>query len=323
MVLSIGERGIIEIISGLIEEFKGDFLGFGDDVVAYDLGGDVLAVVKTDMLIDYTDVPPGMSYYQVGWKTVTMNVSDFAAKGVKPQVFLLSMGVPRGFEVKSIRELIEGVRDACRYYSISYLGGDTNESLNLVLAGFLFGIGFKNRIVGRRGAKPGDIVAVTGGFGGSAAGLKIALGEYYAPKDIAEKLLRFVYEPKARLNEGLKLSSINALTSSIDSSDGLAWSLYELSNAGGVGLHIYNIPVVEEAKLFAGINGLNPIDLALYGGEEYELVVTVKPEKWVEAVKALNGGLIEIGRVVDRGGVYYDDGAVRFKIERRGFEHLR
>ena len=323
MASSIGEREIIGIISGIIEEFKGDFLGFGDDVVAYDLGGDVLAVVKTDMLVDYTDVPPGMGYYQVGWKTVTMNVSDFAAKGVKPQVFLLSIGVPRGFEVKSLRELVEGVRDACRYYSINYLGGDTNESLNLVLAGFLFGIGFKNRIVSRRGAKPGDIVAVTGEFGRSAAGLKIALGEYSAPIDTAEKLLRSVYEPKARLKEGLKLSSIDALTSSIDSSDGLAWSLYEISKAGGVGVHIYNIPIADEVKLFAEANGLDPIDLALYGGEEYELVVTVKPEKWIEAVKALNGVLIEIGKVVGERKVYYDDGAVKFEIEKRGFEHLR
>ncbi|MEM1545290.1 MAG: thiamine-phosphate kinase [Candidatus Methanomethylicia archaeon] len=323
MVLSIGERGIIEIISRIVEDFKGDFLGFGDDVVAYDLGGDILAVVKTDMLVDYTDIPPGMSYYQAGWKVVTMNVSDFAAKGVKPQVFLLSMGIPRGFEVKPLRELIEGIRDACKYYSINYLGGDTNESLNLILAGFLFGIGFKNRIVGRRGAKPGDIVAVTGEFGRSAAGLKIALEGYFAPMNIAGKLLRSIYEPKARLNEGLKLSSIDALTSSIDSSDGLAWSLHELSKAGNIGFHIHNIPIAEEVKLFAEANRLNPIDLALYGGEEYELVVTVKPEKWVEAVKALNGVLIEIGRVIDGGRIYYDDGAVKFEIERRGFEHLR
>lgn len=323
MTLSIGERDIIRIISSLIEDFKGDFLGFGDDVTAYDIGGNMLAVVKTDMLVDYTDVPPGMSYYQVGWKTVTMNVSDFAAKGVKPQVFLLSLGVPRGFTAKSITEVVKGVRDACRYYSVSYLGGDTNESLNLILAGFLFGIGFKDRIVSRRGAKPGDIVAVTGGFGGSAAGLKIALENYPAPEDIARRLLSFIYEPKARLQEGLTLSSINALTSSIDSSDGLAWSLYELSKAGGVGFHIHNIPIVWEAKLFADINGLNPIDLALYGGEEYELIVTVKPERWVEAVKALNGNLIEIGRVIDERRVYYDDGVVRFEIKERGFEHLR
>jgi thiamine-monophosphate kinase len=132
--------------------------------------------------------------------------------------------------------------------------------------------------------------------------------------------------PKARLKEGLALADLGALTSSIDSSDGLAWSLYELSEASGVGFLIKKIPVAPEVEVFAEEYNLDPINLSLYGGEEYELVVTVKPELWNEAKKSLDmlgTPLIDIGEVTKERKIEVEINGSRRVIEKKGWEHFR
>ena len=215
---------------------------FGDDVSAVEIGNNLVAVLKTDMLVAATDVPPKMSFWQAARKAVVMNVSDFAAKGVKPKALLVSLGIPGKLARKDVIEQIaEGLNAGAREYGAYILGGDTNEACDLIIACMLYGIAEKNRIVGRAGAKPGDIVAVTGLFGKTAAGLKILLEELEAEEPIRKRLVDSVLMPKARLKEGLALAEVGAASASIDSSDGLAWSLYELSKASSVGLSLIHI----------------------------------------------------------------------------------
>ena len=324
--MTVREREIIEILLERFELMQNMPIPFGDDVSAYPLNGDRVIILKTDMLVGKTDVPPKMSLWQAARKAVVMNVSDFAAKGVKPKVILVSLGLPRGLSVEDIRELGDGLNAGAREYNAYIVGGDTNEATDLVISLSVFGIARKDEVMLRSGAKPGDIVAVTGFFGKTYAGLKILLEGFKAPKNVYDVLVESVYMPKARLNEGLALTLTGAVTASIDSSDGLAWSLYEIAKASHVGFLIDNPPVASETKKFAEINSLDPLELAFYGGEEYELVLTVKPKLWSkaeEAVKKAGGSLIRIGRVTAEKQVILEVDGEKRVIEPRGWEHFR
>lgn len=299
---------------------------FGDDVSAVKINSEKFAILKTDMLVGKTDVPVGMSWWQAARKAVVMNVSDFAAKGVKPEVILVSLGLPGGLSVENVREIGEGLNAGAREYGAFILGGDTNEASDLVISISMFGIAKKDFLMLRSGAKPGDWVAVTGPFGKTSAGLKILLEGLKAPADVRDSLVEAVYMPKARLEEGLALAASRAVTSAIDSSDGLAWSLYEISNASGVGFLIDSVPLAAEAAKFAEINGLDPLELALYGGEEYELILTVNPRLWSKAeevVKGVGGNLIRIGRVTAEKRVLLETESEKRVIEPKGWEHFR
>jgi len=300
---------------------------FGDDVSAVEIGNNLVAVLKTDMLVAATDVPPKMSFWQAARKAVVMNVSDFAAKGVKPEALLVSLGIPGKLARKdAIEQIAEGLNAGAREYGAYILGGDTNEACDLIIACMLYGIAEKNKIVGRAGAKPGDIVAVTGLFGKTAAGLKMLLEGLEAEEPIRERLVDSVLMPKARLKEGLALAEIGAASASIDSSDGLAWSLYEFSKASNVGFEIDSVPLAPEAEKFAKLHKLDPIELCFYGGEEYELVVTIKPKLWRKAQKAVRnvgGKLIKIGRVIEKREIYLRVKDKIIRIEARGWEHFR
>ena len=323
---ALGEKGIIRLIWEYLDRMPDLVLDLGDDASAININDGRVAVLKTDMLVGETDVPPGMSLRQAARKAVVMNISDFAAKGVKPLVMLVSLGLPRSLREKDIRDIGAGLGDAAREYSTYIIGGDTNEASDLIISCSLLGFSNKEEIISRSGARPGDIIAVTGKFGRTSAGLKILLEGLSAPREIEERLKEAVFIPKARLSEGLALSEAKVLSASIDSSDGLAVSLYELSDASGVGFMIDRVPIADEAVRFAEIHDLDPYNLGLYGGEEYELVVTVKPQLWESAKRSIakvGGTLIRIGRVIkERRIELRTNGEIR-SIECKGWEHFK
>jgi len=323
---TIGERKIIELVLEQLEQMPCMPIPFGDDVSAYPIDDSRLAILKTDMLVGKTDVPPSMSLWQAARKAVIMNVSDFAAKGVKPKVMLVSLGLPRELTKKDIREIAGGLNAGAREYDAYVIGGDTSEASDLVICLSVFGTAKKNEAILRSGATPKDLVAVTGFFGKTFAGLKILLGEFKAPQNIRETLVESVLMPHARLKEGLALGKTRAVTAAIDSSDGLAWSLHEIGRASNVGFVINKLPTAKEVDNFAEINRLDPIDLTLYGGEEYELVLTVKRKLWGKAEKAVErvgGKLLLIGEVTAEKEVLLEiDGQSR-PIETRGWEHFK
>ncbi|MDI6805820.1 MAG: thiamine-phosphate kinase [Candidatus Bathyarchaeia archaeon] len=320
------ERKIIEIIQNHLELLPKMPIPFGDDISAYNIGDSKLAILKTDMLVDKTDVPSGMSLWQAARKAVVMNISDFAAKGVKPLAILVSLGLPGKLTEKDIKEIGMGLNAGAREYGAYIIGGDTNEASDFVISISLFGIAKKTEVVLRSRAKPGDIVAVTGFFGKTAAGLKILVDGFEAPAKIRRALVESVLMPKARLKEGLALSQIKAVTASIDSSDGLAWSLHEIARASKVGFLINKLPIADEAEKFAETHNLDPLELALYGGEEYELVLTLKPKLWKKAEKAIlevGGKLLPIGKVTAEKHILLEIKGKKSVIEPRGWEHFR
>lgn len=323
----LGERKIIEIIWKQLEKMPKMPVAFGDDISAVDMSMEQLLILKTDMLVGKTDIPKGMSLWQAARKAVIMNISDFAAKGVKPVAMLVSLGLPRKLATeKNIEQIGKGLNAGAREYGAYIIGGDTNEASDLVISLSLFGTARKDTLMLRSGAKPGDVVAVTGFFGKTAAGLKILINGLKAPRGIKKPLIDSVLMPYARLNEGLALSETKAVTASIDSSDGLAWSLHEIAHASNVGFSINILPMAEEAEKFAETNRLSNVELALYGGEEYELVLTVKPKLWrkaKEAVERVGGKLIKIGVATEETDLLLKIGERKVAIEPRGWEHFK
>jgi len=318
---TLGERKIIDIILKRLEPMPQMPIPFGDDVSAFDIGNGQLAIMKTDMLVGKTDVPPQMSLWQAARKAVIMNISDFAAKGVKPVALLVSLGLPRRLTAKDIGEIASGLNGGAREYDVYVLGGDTNEASDLVISCALFGVAERGRLMLRSGAQSGDIVAVTGSFGKTAAGLRILLGGISATEQLRKNLVDSVLMPKARLKEGLALARTGAVTASIDSSDGLAWSLHEIARASNVGFVIDALPLADEVKAFAKTLHIDPLELCLYGGEEYELVITVKPTLFAKAKKKMP--LVRIGRVVKERSLILKTDKRRIPIEARGWEHFK
>lgn len=317
----LGERKIIEIILERLEPMPLMPIPFGDDVSAIDIGQGKLMVIKTDMLVGKTDVPPGMNLWQAARKAVIMNISDLAAKGVEPIAVLASVGVPRGYVKKDVEQVGKGLNDGAREYDAYVLGGDTNEASDLIISCSAFGVGTKRRLMLRSGAKPGDYVAVTGLFGNTAAGLKILLRGLSAEPQMRKQFVDAVLMPHARVREGAALAQTRAVTASIDSSDGLAWSLHEISRASNVGFLIEKLPVDVKVEEFAKMHHLDPVELSLHGGEEYELVVTVKPKLWKTAEKA--APLIKIGFVTKERSLLLKAGKKTIPIEARGWEHFK
>jgi thiamine-monophosphate kinase len=320
----LGEREIIQQLTKRFLQSRQKLpLGFDDDVAAYPMSSQHWLILKTDSLVGSTDIPPGMSLKQAARKAVVATVSDFAAKGVQPEGLLISLALHSPVRPSMVNELANGIYEASREYHCNIIGGDTGESTDLVIDCIGFGFAEPRRILRRDGARPGDIIAVTGNFGGTSAGLRILLSK---SKTLARKFPRLVYSvthPVARLDTGLMLADSMMVNSSIDSSDGLAWSLYEIARLSRASMVLERIPLAREAETYAGQQGLSPEELALYGGEEYELIVTIPSVKF-SALKRMVPSLIRIGRVErGRGDVLLRSQGRIKEIEPRGWEHMR
>jgi len=281
-------------------------------------------VLKTDMLVGSTDIPPGMTLKQAARKAVVANVSDLAVKGVRPLAGVVALGLPANLSKQDVRDIAFGLARAAREYGFPLVGGDTNEAKDLTISIALFALAHKRDMVLRSGARPGDIVAVTGNFGDAAAGLKAVLEKKMRPSQLARPLYEAVFLPRAPLDLGLKLASSGAVTASIDSSDGLAWSLHELSRSSHVGIRLDTVPVSNAAMKFADLYGYDEKALALHGGEEYHLVLTVRPSRFAAASRVAKGRLKPIGVVTQefRGVRLREDGK-EIVIARKGWEHFK
>lgn len=292
-----------------------------DDVALIDKG----IVIKSDMLVASTDVPSGMKPWQAARKSIVSCISDLAAKGVRPHAAVISLGIPKSSSTwrPVIEGLAEGFAIASNEFGVKIVGGDTNEAGELVIDCTM--IGFPRfKVPTRNGAKPGDFVIVSGAFGFAPAGLAILLQDANAitvSSSFRKHAVKSVLEPHPRQSFGLALARY--FSSSIDSSDGLAVSLYELaSQSEGVDIIIYGIPAVEGLDKFAEENSLDKHELVFHGGEEYEIVATISHTKIRQAEAAARKAGVSlhvIGRVQRGSGNVF----VRNKLlENRGYMHF-
>ncbi|MGC8850043.1 MAG: thiamine-phosphate kinase, partial [Candidatus Bathyarchaeia archaeon] len=291
--MPLTERQAIRIILATIRRDPRVLLPYEDDASAIpsDSGA---AVLKADMLVRATDAPRGMSLRQMAMKAVTSTVSDLAAKGAKPVGFLVSLALPRGTTPSQVKELASGLDEAANLYGAYILGGDVNEGPDFVIDCVALAWAEPGKLTPRNGAKPGDVIATTGFYGNPPAALKLVQEQLKVElaESIVERLKEALYEPRAHLREGTALAGI--ASASIDSSDGLAWSIHEIARMSRVKAVLTEIPISPEAVQFADKTGLNPLNLALYGGEEYNIIATINPANWIKAlekVEAVGGTL--------------------------------
>ncbi len=319
----LGEREIIKTLIGIYGKQANLPLGFDDDVAALPINKKLWMILKSDMLVGSTDVPPEMSLQQAARKAVVATVSDFAAKGVRPRALMVSLGLPGSLGGRDIRRIGAGLERASQEYHCPIVGGDTSESNDLVIDCMGAGLADPKKLVRRDGARPGDVVAVTGTFGKPALGVRLLLAGKKADSRLFRSVLKSTFLPEARLVQGLALAGTGCATSSIDSSDGLAWSLYEIARNSRVRIHLETIPTAPEVEQLATLVKDSPTRLALYGGEEYELVVTVKREGWGKA-KNMVPSLTPIGRVMKGAPLVTGESRGRtFRVEAKGWEHFR
>ena len=280
-------------------------------------------MLKVDMLVEHTDVPAGMTYRQAARKAVAMCVSDFAAKGTRPDSFVVSLGLKKGVSQEQVNALASGFRDAEMEWNVLLVGGDTNEAKELVIDCAM--VGFGKHLVSRRGARAGDALVVTSLFGYPPAGLRILNGSAVAKGEFGEKARASVLVPTPNLEVGTALGPF--MSSAMDSSDGLARSLHTLATESGVGFELTMLPAAKGVLNFAEANGLNIWELVLEGGEEYAIVGTI-PGPRVAGAKAAarraGGVLLEIGKATSRTGqVVYATGKTKRRIRDVGWTHLR
>jgi thiamine-monophosphate kinase len=316
------EREIIGVLTRRFDSNPKLPLGFDEDVAAFPMSRRRLIVLKTDMLVGTTDVPPGMTVGQAARKAVVATVSDFAAKGVQPKGLLVSLGLVPPVTSLTVHEIASGLERGAREYGCRIIGGDTSETDGLVIDCIGFGFSETGRILRRDGARPGDVVAVTGDFGRTTAGLRILLGKKKRWPHRFSKLISSVLRPSAKLEAGLKLAKTGFVNGSIDSSDGLAWSLHEIARLSRVDIVLETIPVAPDVKMFAREQGLVPEELALFGGEEYELVLAIRRDGFAK-VRQRIPSLQKIGSVtIGSGNVIARSGGRIGKVQPRGYEHF-
>jgi thiamine-monophosphate kinase len=316
-IKQFGERALIQRISGLLSGGDNIIVRAGeDDCAVLDTGNEEYLLVTTDMLHRKTDFPLQMTGRQIGWMSVAVNLSDLASKGARPLGVVMAMGIPPDTEVEFIEDVVKGMDECTSKYRTQIIGGDTDAHDELTMVGTALGMVKKERLIRRSGARVGDLLCVTGYIGTAGAAL-FALDKNIP---VSQEILKALFEPLPRMDEGMALAGSSSVTSMMDISDGLVLSLHDMSRAGGAGFKIYEsrLPVLTDVKRL--LKGEELLEAALFAGGDFELLFTVAPEKLDAAKKACQ--LTVIGEVIENGVFIEMASGVEEELKARGYEHF-
>lgn len=322
------EDRIVEKIRALATTSPGLTIGPGDDAAVVARAAGLLAAT-TDMLVEGVDFLPGEDPERLGRRAAAVNLSDLAAMGAEPEFFLLSIAVPpeRGEEVPL--GIVRGAIARAATHGGTLAGGDLSAAPLLVVS-----IAFWGRPAGdpltRSGASPGDLVYVTGHPGEAAAGLRLATAAPDVPELAAadgQRLLAAFRDPEPRVAFGAWLGRERLATAAIDVSDGLGLDAGRLARASGVRLRLERerLPISPALAAFAAGAGVDPIELAVGGGDDYELLFTVREAdapRLGEKADALGVPIRAIGRVSSGSGAVLSDLRGERDITSLGHDHF-
>jgi thiamine-monophosphate kinase len=322
----LGEFGFIERIRRSVSPGEGVYLGIGDDCAATTVPPGQLLLTTTDLLIEEIHFRRQWTDFRLlGRKSVAVNVSDIAAMGGAPRHLYLALGIPSELSVEDLDAFVAGFLEAAREYGATLAGGDTCRSAGpLVISVTAEGAVPEGEIVRRSGARAGDAVYVSGTLGDSALALKLL-----SAGRIPEPFLgRRHHDPTARTGLGRALAAAGIPSAMIDLSDGLLADLGHILSASGAGgrLHEEALPLSEPFRQALAVDP-GGIELALAGGEDYELLFTVPPEKAAALpplAASLSMPLTRIGTVTapDDGLVVKDRDGRPYRPGYGGYNHF-
>jgi thiamine-monophosphate kinase len=327
-VSSIGERTLISRLSEIFKAFggrkslpKGILVGAGsDDCAVLDLDGEECLVVTTDMLHRTTDFPAEMTAWQMGWMSAAVNLSDIAAMGAEPAGLLMAIGMPADTEISFVEELAEGMQACAGFCGTAIIGGDLDTHTELTVVGTALGRVKKSQLLLRQGARSGDLVCVTGYTGSAGA----ALEALQSKKPVSEIVLKALFEPVPRTKEAPILAESGAVTSMMDTSDGLAMSLYDLSRESHVGFKIREsvLPILEEVRKFVSSHK-ELMELSLYTGGDFELLMTIDAQQIKKVQNICNLTVIGECKEYESGIMLESPECGLTAIEQRGYLQLK
>jgi thiamine-monophosphate kinase len=320
-VSDIGEFGLIERIAARLDRLTA-VVGIGDDAAVLPLSGDEYLLATTDMLVEDVHFRrEEMTPRALGRRALAVNLSDIAAMGGKPTFALTSIALPPDTSVAFVDELYAGLAAEARAFDVAIVGGNVTSTEGPISVDItLLGVVPRDEVALRSGARPGDALAVTG-YLGNAAGYRLTR-EPESGRHGEEPPL-----PVPRVAEARALVSGGMVHAMLDVSDGLGSDAQHLARASGVGLVLYGerLPISIKARSAAQVLDVSALDLALYGGEDYELLIAL-PEDYVELARARLGKtqLAVIGTVLpaDQGCMLERFGGTREPLRPGGWTHF-
>ncbi len=307
---AIGEFGLIRELQKHCHALRPHVIhGIGDDAAILHAPTNESLIASTDLAIEGVHFDLAFESLQdVGYRTAVANISDIAAMGGTPKFLLVALAVPPSYSVNGLRTLYRGFKEPCRQYGVSLVGGDTSSSKSgLFLCLTILGHIRPNRALPRHGAKVGDRVYVTGTLGDSKAGLQILQRRQTRKAHMKHQpyetfLKKRHVRPTPRLAIAQHLSQNRLAHAAIDVSDGLSGDLHQLCQASRVGVELWahHLPISRQCQAYAQTHRLDPIDFALAGGEDYELLFTTAPRnhgKVANLAKRLKTQVTWIGEI--------------------------
>ena len=332
---TLGEFELIARLTAGLETRPDVALAAGDDAALLSPSVGVLLVATCDAQVEGQHFLWGVATpEEIGHKALAVNLSDVAAMGGQPLWALVSLLLPAHIRVAEVERLYAGMRALARRYEVAIVGGNIAATAGpLAIDVTLLGRVAPDRALKRSGGRPGDALLVTETLGAAAAGVLIATGGATAgtiSREARERVRQAMVAPAPRVATGQALAATGAVSAMLDVSDGLAADLEHLCASSGVGAIVdaAAVPVDPAAAAVAEDYGRDALELALSGGEDYELLFAVRPadaERALAAVTGTGGTARIIGQLTDTalGMRLRDAGGTLRPLEPRGWDHLR
>jgi thiamine-monophosphate kinase len=336
-VSSLGEFGLIDHLTKNIEiQNASTIIGVGDDAAVIDHFGKQ-TVITNDLLIEgvhfdlmYTPLK------HLGYKTVVVNVSDICAMNATPTQIILGLGFSNRFSLEALEEFYEGVYAACELYGVDLIGGDTTSSQKgFIISCTAVGEVAPDKYVKRSGAQKGDLLCVSGDLGGAYLGLtllerekRIFMESPGVQPDLEDEkyIVGRILKPEAR-KDIIDFLAKNEIipTSMIDVSDGLSSEILHICKQSEVGCVLYEekIPVAEDAKMAAFKFNLDPTACALSGGEDYELLFTIKQDDYDKITATEDISVIGYITDAEAGAHIFTKGGSKHPITAQGWNAFK
>lgn len=328
----IGEFGLIKRFSQqFLKDLPIDHIGIGDDCAIIPLNKKEVLLVTTDMLIEDSHfIRNKISAFDLGQKSLMVNLSDIAAMGGTPGSAFLSIGLAAGSEIEWIDNFFKGIKSVCDEYGVYLMGGDTTKSPDRIVVNIVvIGKSITSKVKKRSAAIPGDIICVNDFVGDSGGGLRILLENLPGDKD-AKYLVRRHNCPRANVKEGKWLADYKEVHAMIDISDGIESDIHRLMESSNVGAEIEldRIPLSGELMRVAGKYGWNAHEIGVAGGEDYCLMFTISEKGFDKIIrdyeKEFRKPFYKIGRIKEAsaGLTFLYNGKIT-SLGKHGWDHFR